>query len=428
MIYLGLGSNLGDRIGMLQRALRLLYDRQIILPPIRISSVYRSPALLPENSPPEWDREFFNVVLEARTELSPIELLRACKKIELELGREPSARWSPRLIDIDFLFDQRGDLNSEDLVLPHPGLRTREFVFLPLRELGVEVASGQEASQCEAIPTKVFPVEIVGVLNLTPDSFSDGNLFMHPELAERQFAQLIAEGASIIDIGAESTRPNATPLSAKEEWERLEASLELIVNQRNNSYPWIKLSLDSRHLENMERALWLGIDWVNDVSAAKDEKTLQFFSSESFDFVLMHHLSIPADRNIVFSGNQDPLEEVMAWGNEKLESLEKFGINRGRCILDPGIGFGKNPEQSLRLIQKARDLKKLGCRLMYGHSRKSFLQLFSKEPPLFRDVATAYFSAFLMKQGVDYLRVHSAAHTRQAIEASLLISEVQASA
>jgi dihydropteroate synthase len=245
--------------------------------------------------------------------------------------------------------------------------------------------------------------QLVGIVNATPDSFSDGGKY-HPL---EQVKSLIQAGASVIDIGAESTRPNASPLTAAEEWERLEPFLKEAITLCHAHQ--VKVSLDSYHPENIRNALPLGLDWVNDVNALHSPDMISALQAyPQADYVLMHSLGIPANPAIYVDENQDIVEVLMAFFVEKLGMLAHHGISHDRVILDVGIGFGKTAEQSLQLLRHMREFQALGCRLLVGHSRKSCLARFTQNAPAAeRDGATLAVSLSLAKQGVDYLRVHN---------------------
>jgi len=130
-------------------------------------------------------------------------------------------------------------------------------------------------------------------------------------------------------------------------------------------------------------------------------------TDNSVDIVMMHHLSIPPSREKILPRNQNPANVLYQWGEMRLETLTKKGIDSSRIIFDPGIGFGKTPEQSFSLIQQADVFKKLGTRVLIGHSRKSFLSLFTNYPFAERDVETLAISLALIKQPVDFIRVHN---------------------
>ena len=245
--------------------------------------------------------------------------------------------------------------------------------------------------------------QLIGILNVTPDSFSgDGAL---GDQALTHAVQLVRDGADMLDVGAESTRPGAAPLTPEEEWERLAPVLATLATQP------LPLSLDTRHAETAQRALNLGIRTINDVSGLRDPTMLALLAQHDGDIVVMHALTIPADPAQVLAPDVDPIAAILRWKNETTVRAIAFGIAPERLIYDPGIGFGKTPQQSLALVLAAAQLKQSGGRWLFGHSRKSFLTLFTDEKAAARDPLTLAFSAMLARAGADYLRVHNiAAH------------------
>jgi dihydropteroate synthase len=246
-----------------------------------------------------------------------------------------------------------------------------------------------------------MPSKLAGILNVTPDSFSDGGESFLPEDAITQAEQLIADGADVIDIGAESTRPGATPLTSTQEWERLAPVLERLIGKAT-------ISIDTRHPETAKKALAMGADWINDVSGLADPAMAEVLANypQSY-YVLMHSLSVPADPNQILPEEQDVVQAILHFARQKLEYLAEQGIAKERTIFDPGIGFGKNAQQSLELIERIEEFKTLGVPLFVGHSRKSFLAKFSNTLAADRDALTLEFSKKLSACGVDYLRVHN---------------------
>lgn len=248
--------------------------------------------------------------------------------------------------------------------------------------------------------------DIVGIINVTPDSFSDGGEYRDAAAALRAIDAQIKEGAAVIDIGAESTRPGAIPVTPEEEWTRLAPVLEKLPQG-------VRYSMDTRHAETAKRALECGMHWINDVSGFADPAMVNAVRDTDCKLVVMHSLSVPANKNDVLPEGADPVECVLAWAQSRLASLEAGGIARWRLIFDPGIGFGKTAAQSLALLRGVTCFKMLGVPLLIGHSRKSFLA----ESALSRDEATLELSRELVRQGVDYLRVHDvAAHVRMVRE------------
>ncbi len=248
---------------------------------------------------------------------------------------------------------------------------------------------------------------LVGILNITPDSFSDGGDFLDAQSALTHAEQLLRDGATIIDIGAESTRPGAVLLSPEQEWTRLAPVLEPLIALAATHHA--EISLDTRHPETARRALALGVSWINDQSGITSRVMRTTLANASCKVVLMHSLGLPADPRNTFPEDADAVQLMKDFFVTRLRDLEKAGIARDRIILDPGIGFGKTAEQSVALLSRVDELQSLGLPLFIGHSRKSFLKLYSDAPAAERDEATLVFSEALMKAGVDYLRVHNVA-------------------
>lgn len=267
---------------------------------------------------------------------------------------------------------------------------------------------------------------LVGILNITPDSFSDGGAYLDTHSAVIQAEKMLEQGAAIIDIGAESTRPGAMPLSPSEEWLRLEPVLRALPPSVLST-----VSIDTRHPQTAANALVFGVAWINDVSGFP-QAMIDIVRNSSCKIVVMHSLSVPADKTIVLPENVDVAAVVRDWFVEKLQQLEQQGISADRIIFDPGIGFGKTAAQSLELIRRAKELRVDGTALMFGHSRKSFLLCHpevTRDPSwrqddkmdtpnlsiAERDEATCKVSAYLTTQGVDYLRVHNVAANAVAL-------------
>ncbi len=255
--------------------------------------------------------------------------------------------------------------------------------------------------------------KLVGILNVTPDSFSDGGKYINSADAFNYAKQMVKDGAVIIDVGAESTRPNAQEISHEKEWQRLEEVLKMLQPLRKK----IQISLDTRHFQTAKKAMDIGIDWINDVSGFSDPHMIQAVKNSACKLVVMHNLGVPADKNITISPFDDPVKTVYGWANIKITELINSGIEKSRIIFDPGIGFGKTAEQSLVLIQAISCFNSLNVPLYVGHSRKSFLKLMNPDDSIAaRDKETYTVSAYLAKQGVDYLRVHDIKNNLRAIK------------
>lgn len=253
---------------------------------------------------------------------------------------------------------------------------------------------------------------LMGIVNVTPDSFSGDGMFA--DAAVRHAERLVIGGADIIDIGAESTRPWAEKLSADEEWARLDPVLSAIVAQR-----WrmrARLSVDTRHAQTAARALEFGVEMINDVGGLSDLDMLAILSAHECDIVVMNALDVPADQNKTLPVQCDVVAEILRWKQIVTQRAAAHGIAPQRLIYDPGIGFGKTPQQSLVLILSAVRLRESGGRWLYGHSRKSFMKLLSEADSAARDDITLAFSAQLAHCGVDYLRVHAVARHAELLD------------
>jgi 2-amino-4-hydroxy-6-hydroxymethyldihydropteridine diphosphokinase/dihydropteroate synthase len=419
-IYLGAGSNLGDRRANLARALAALPARDVRI--TRVSPVVESPALLLDDAPPEWNRPFLNLVAQCETRLTPHDLLDALKAVEAELGRDAHARWSPRPIDLDILLWGSEQIASERLRVPHPDLHERAFVLAPLAALAPRLKVAGHGGKTVLELARALPRHIplwMGIVNLTPDSFSDGG-----EIADRaSFAArvdaLVAAGTHIVDLGAESTRPGATPLAADAEWRRLEPMLIALLERFRGDALAPLISIDTYHPENARRAIALGVHIINDVSGLTSPAMLELAAAGRADWVAMHNLGVPADRAVTIPTDRDPVAAVAEWLEARLREWERAGLDLERIVFDPGIGFGKNPLQSLRLLRNVDALQRYGLRCLVGHSRKSFMQSFAGTDNATRDLVTVGASLSLASRGVELFRVHDvSAHAKAYLGAA----------
>jgi 2-amino-4-hydroxy-6-hydroxymethyldihydropteridine diphosphokinase/dihydropteroate synthase len=408
-VYLGLGSNLGDRRASLSRALTLLAEQSTRV--LRVSPVVESPALLPEDAPADWNRPYLNVVAECRTDDSPDGLLERLKGIELELGRGAHARWAPRPIDIDVLLWGSEVVATERLRIPHPGVTERAFVLTPLAALAplatIPGRGTKTVLEWSREPGRHIPLWM-GIVNLTPDSFSDGGRFESQAAIDGYVDALVAAGASYVDVGAESTRPGATPLDADEEWTRLEPVLGPLIDKYSKLPLRPRFSVDTYHPATASRALALGVDAINDVGGLTSPEMLELADQSGRDWVAMHNLGLPADRTRTLPTDRDPVSEIERWLEQRLEQWQRAGLDLGRIVFDPGIGFGKNPLQSLRVLRGIERFERYALRILVGHSRKSFMHGLTSDAAD-RDLFTVGASLKLCARSVEILRVHDVA-------------------
>jgi len=423
MVILGLGSNVGDRLAYLRRALHFIR----LIPQLRVkqvSPVYLSDALLPKNAPNSWDMPYLNLAIRCETSLTPYDLLSHTKQVEINLGRKPGQNWGPRVIDVDILAWDDLVQYDEALHIPHECLHERPFALWPLADVAphwiyplpgpyqgktaIEMVAGSRFSgdapfHTRQIQQRIDTSQLVGILNITPNSFSDGGKFSSVHHALIQAKELINAGADIIDIGAEATGPDAISITAEQEWLRLEPLLTTLIPELSKQFIQPKISIDTRHAGTAQKALQLGVDWINDVSGLTNKAMQNLMSEYDCDVVMMHHLTIPAQREHTLPLNQDPLKLVYEWAERQLDQLS---IPRERIIFDVGLSFGKTATQSLELLKNITLFKNLGMRLLIGHSRKSLLRSYTLNPPDERDLETTVLSLYLNQLSVDYLRIH----------------------
>ncbi|MEQ8192932.1 MAG: dihydropteroate synthase [Rhodospirillales bacterium] len=250
----------------------------------------------------------------------------------------------------------------------------------------------------------------MGVVNVTPDSFSDGgDAFERAAAVERGLA-LAAEGADILDIGGESTRPGARPVPASEQMSRVMPVIEALAGEGH------RVSVDTRDAAVMEAALEAGAAIINDVSAlTHDPRALDVISASGAHIVLMHMQGDPQTMQ------DDPsydnvVQEVFEYLSRRIETLEARGVRRERIAIDPGIGFGKTPQHNLHLLNQIGLFCELGCAVLVGVSRKSFIgQLSRNEPPKERLPGSLAAGVSAVASGAHILRVHDVAETAQAL-------------
>jgi dihydropteroate synthase len=249
----------------------------------------------------------------------------------------------------------------------------------------------------------------MGVLNATPDSFSDGGRFVEVEAAVAQAERLAAEGADLLDLGGESTRPGAPDIPAEEELRRVMPILERL-RARGFALP---ISIDTCKAEVARAALAAGADLVNDVRGLADPAMAGVVAAAGVPAVLMHLRGTPAtmQARAVYA---DLLAEVTAELEEALARAEAAGIPRSRVILDPGLGFAKTPEQTVTLLARVGELRALGQPLLVGPSRKRFIGHLTGAAVGDRLPGTLAAVTACVLSGVELLRVHDVAAARQA--------------
>jgi dihydropteroate synthase len=249
---------------------------------------------------------------------------------------------------------------------------------------------------------------VMGIVNVTPDSFSDGGLLASSAGAISHAETLVEEGAHILDVGGESTRPGATSLSADEEWQRIGPVLKQVVK-------WdIPVSVDTYHPQTMQKALDLGVDIVNDVWAFRQKGALEAVASSRCGLCMMHMHGEPATMQLhPMVGNV--MDELSVFFQTQLALIDEAGIDQSRVVLDPGIGFGKTVEQNFEIMRKQSHLLHFGQPLMVGWSNKSSLGAVSGLTVDQRLVPSVVAAVLAVERGARILRVHAVAKTVAAL-------------
>ncbi len=251
---------------------------------------------------------------------------------------------------------------------------------------------------------------VMGILNLTPDSFSDGGLYLDSQAAVKRALQMIDEGADIIDIGGESTRPGAQPLTAEEEIQRVVPVIKAL-----RAASGVVISIDTSKARVMKAAVEAGANLINDVRALQEESALQTAASMNVPVCLMHMQGQPRSMQDKPEYN-NIVKEVMNFLQQRIEACESVGISREQVILDPGFGFGKTLEHNLSLLKHLPEFVKMGLPLLVGISRKSMLGQITGADVAQRLEAGLATTVFAYQAGVQLFRVHDVKETVEALK------------
>ena len=391
MIFLALGSNLGNRLENFRKALK---DLSSYFEITQMTHVIETKALLLPDSPKSWDIPFLNMMIAGNTDLSPQELFARIKETEVKVGRDISApKWSPRIIDIDIVKYHSAQIQDKDLTIPHVQIPNRDFWKYLLKCLGEKI-DDETVNDYNALNYFVINPQIIRIINVTPDSFSDGGIFFNQSDAIDAAQSAYANGASYVELGAQSTRPGFTEISAEEEINRLAPVLKKI----NADIP---LSIDTYQDDVVNFCLDnANVKMINDIRGSLSDNVLKKLANRNVRVVTM-----------MTSSDFGELKT-------KIQRLQDAGIYK--IIIDPGIGFGKNKFENLFILRHFEKLKEFGVPILLAHSRKSFISLFSNMEAKDRDVETIAISQKLLGK-YDYLRVHNLDQHMRALVASQIL-------
>ncbi|KAL7922298.1 Dihydropteroate synthase-like protein [Trichoderma austrokoningii] len=427
--YIALGSNLGDRISEIEKACNEMSRRGIRVK--RTSSLWETEPMYVTDQ----DR-FINGACEVETELEPLGLLDELQAIERDMGRHKVIDKGPRNIDLDILLYGDEKVQHERLNVPHIGIPEREFVLRPLAELIPskplyasqpwklvqdylnDLTPGEPLSSITPMSSALAPLtplvrnrktSVMGILNMTPDSFSDGGR-NSLETLSNTVRDLVRNGASIIDVGGQSTAPGRPQVSAEEEASRVVPAIELIRSIPETRH--VAISVDTYRASVAEKAIASGADIINDVSAgALDAEMLPTVGRLGKTICLMHMRGTPQTMAQLTAYPEGLVPTVAAELLERVAAAEAAGIRRWRIILDPGIGFAKTGAQNLELLRSLDELRDWpglqGLPWLVGTSRKSFIgKVTGVDEASQRVWGTAATVAAAVQGGADVIRVH----------------------
>lgn len=388
---------------------------------VRCSRFYKTPAWPDPAEPP-----FNNGVLAVETDLSPDALMDTLLMIEQRFGRQRSIKNAPRTLDLDVLSYHDVIMGTSHLTLPHPRVHERAFILKPLCDVAPDwqhpimnksaqsLLQGMDISEITLFhhPQHFLRSDcVMGVVNVTPDSFSDGGDYHDPDAAIAHGQALMAQGARWLDIGGESTRPGAKPVAQEEEQARILPVIEALSAQG------AVVSVDTRHADTMRKALDCGAQIINDVTALTyDPDALPLMGASQCPVIMMHMQGLPE----TMQDNPDytdPLLQVGDYLEQRVTTSLRAGVMPWHIAVDPGIGFGKTLDHNLILLRGLGVLReRLGLPVMLGASRKSFIEKIcpgvsarERLPGSLASVLSAY------RQGVEGFRVHDVAQTVQAL-------------
>lgn len=286
-------------------------------------------------------------------------------------------------------------------------------------ESSAENPPARQLWRCGRFELSLATPLVMGIVNATPDSFSDGGEHDDPAAAVAWGEKLRAEGADILDVGGESTRPRSAAVSPSEELSRVRPVVRRLAAEG------VPVSVDSRHPEVAAACLEVGASIINDISGFRDERMVQLAASTDAGVVIMHMLGEPG--NMQDSPRYDDVvAEVGGYLVAQAALLEASGVSRDRIAIDPGIGFGKTLEHNLELLRRLPELVELGYPVLVGASRKRFIgELTGVDTPAERIAGSVAAACFSAAMGASVLRVHDVGATVQALEVTRVLQGVE---
>lgn len=418
MIFIALGANLPSSYGSPRETIKRAIG-EVSKNGVRV--LYQSPIYLTAPVPISDQPWYHNAVVGVSTDQSPSDLLKTLQSIENNFGRVRTIRNAPRVIDLDIVAYHDVVQNDDDLILPHPRMHERAFVLYPLRDIArnwVHPVSRKQINDLIALIPDGQDIEcetralIMGIVNVTPDSFSDGGKFASTDAAIQHGLQLIAESADILDIGGESTRPSSVVVSPDEEQRRILPVIEALKNTG------ALISIDTRNASTMAAALKSGAGMINDISAlTHDKESINVLRDSDCRICLMHMQGTPQTMQIK-PHYDDVVAEVYHFLEQRIDACLAAGIAKDRLIIDVGIGFGKTLDHNLALLKNMSKFHDLGVDILLGVSRKRFIEQICGWDIAAEDRLAGSLAALAnaCRDHLQIVRVHDVAATRQFID------------
>ncbi|ORY63059.1 Dihydropteroate synthase-like protein [Pseudomassariella vexata] len=438
--YVAFGSNLGDRVSMIEQACKEMDARGVKVK--RTSSLWETEPMYVL----EQDR-FVNGACEVETDLEPLSLLDQLQDIEKSMGRRKLIDKGPRNIDLDILLYSDRKVGHERLKIPHIGIPERDFVLRPLAELiptkviypskpwklvqdylNELPPASEPLSTLTPICSSVAALnalkanrktQVMAILNITPDSFSDGGIHT-PDSLRGTVLSMVRGGATMIDVGGQSSSPGTPEVSVEEETNRVLPVIELIRSLPETR--GVAISVDTYRSSVADAAVQAGADIINDISAGQlDPAMLSTMARLGKTVCLMHMRGTPGTMSKLNDYPDGIIPTIAKELLERVAEAEAAGIRRWRIILDPGLGFAKVGEQNLHVLRHFNELRTWpgleGFPWLLGSSRKSFIGKVTGVPkPMDRIFGTASTVAAAVQGGADVVRVHDVVEMGQVVK------------
>ena len=278
--------------------------------------------------------------------------------------------------------------------------------------------NSQEFARWRHHPTAPVQPLVMGIVNATPDSFHDGREDFHPTHAYDRAMRLLDDGADLLDVGGESTRPGAAPVGVQEELDRVIPVIMRIKEQSD-----VCISIDTFKAPVMREAVRAGAAWINDIMALRHDAALATVAELDVPVCLMHMQGVPSSMQQSPTYHRPVVEEIQAFFSERVAVCVQAGLRREQLILDPGFGFGKSYEHNMSLMQHVADFRVHGLPLLLGVSHKRSLGVILNDPLADRVYAGLTLAIYAVLQGVSIIRTHDAKPTRDALMAIAALND-----